>query len=435
MPDFQPFRGYRFSADLTNRLSQILSPPYDKVSRQQLPALWESDPLNAVRLILPPPDVATGDFMTESATEDGADWYEGARRYLDDWIRQGILKRDERAFYYYRQDFLLDGVSHTRWGVIGALGLEEKGETLLHERTFEGPKADRLRLMKATEANLGCIFMIATDPQGSLLQVAERLESPAVDCRTPEGDRHRVYLVTQPDAVQTTVSTMKDATFMIADGHHRYETARNYQAWLRQNGQLGPDSPANALMVYVAPVQQQGLVILPTHRVVRRLGVGWLDRPAEVDSIECRPVPGRLSDLMNELSRLSADDVALAATDGRKQALLVRKGEPDPALYEGVDPALRNLDVTFLHQVVLNRVLEVPEDAPGRISYFRDPQEALALVKESHSSGAFFLRSPEPERVIEVSKSGHRMPPKSTDFYPKVPAGLVIRLLREPPKA
>ncbi len=435
MPDFQPFRGYRYSPDLANRLSHILSPPYDKISRNQLPILWESDPLNAVRLVLPPPDMASGDFMTESATQEGADWYQGARRFLDSWIRQGILKRDETAFYYYRHDFSLDGERHTRWGVIGALGLEEKDETLLHERTFEGPKADRLRLMKATESNLSCIFIITADSQNTLLDVAGGLETPAVDCRTPEGDRHRVYITSQPQSVQATTEAMKGTTFMIADGHHRYETARNYRAWLQQTGSLTPDSPANALMVYVCPVGQDGLIILPTHRVVRQLGAGWIDRLAATDDVECRPVPGRLSDLLDQLDQLEEDQIALAATDGKQQALVLRKSGPDSDLYEGVAPALRNLDVTFLHQVVLSRLLEVPEDTPGRLSYFRDPQEALALVKESPSSGAFFLRPPKPERVMEVSRSGHRMPPKSTDFYPKIPTGLVIRLLREPPTA
>ncbi|MFH1740741.1 MAG: DUF1015 domain-containing protein [bacterium] len=432
MPDFLPFCGYRFSPDLENRFSQILAPPYDKISAKDLPVLWESDPFNCARLILPPPDVANGDFATQSATQRTTDWYSGARSFLDEWISKGILRRDDPSYYFYRQDFLLDGSMHSRWGVIGTLALKDDDETLLHERTFEGPKADRFQLLKETQANLCSIFAVATDPKRTLIRIAEGLSDPAVDCHTPDGIRHRVYFVTDQETIQATQEAFKTCTLMIADGHHRYETARNYRAWAREN--LDPSCwPAtDGVMVYACPIEQEGLVVLPTHRMIRDLSDCWLDCLAQHPGISSHEASGGLDDLLRDLHARPGNEVAVGATDGTRFVLLVRKGDADPELYRDVHPALRDLDVTFVHHMILKVVLEVDEMKTGRMSYFRNPQEALDRVIETPRSGALFLRPPRADQVMSVSQSGERMPQKSTDFFPKIPTGLVIRLLREP---
>lgn len=432
MSNFLPFCGYRFSPDLRDRLPGILAPPYDKISPQELSGLWESDPLNSVRLILPSPDIATGDFAVQSATQSSADWYPGACRFLNDWIRRGILQRDESVYYFYRQDFSLDGRSFSRWGVIGALALDDDGKTLMHEQTFEGPKADRFRLLKETQANVCSIFLVATDPDSVLIDIAARLKVPAIDCSTPDGVRHRLYVVTDQKTIEATRAAVSTSTLMIADGHHRYETAQNYRAWVRENMDASFWSPADAVMAYVCPMPQEGLIILPTHRVVRDLDEGWLERLTSQSGIRASGISGRLNNLLENLQTLREGDVGVGVTDGDRFLLVVR--DKDAETYETMHPALRQVDVVFLHQIILKHILKVPEGDAGRISYLRDPREAVALVKENPRAGAFFLRPPKPEQVMEVvSRSGRRMPQKSTDFFPKIPTGLAIRLLREPP--
>jgi uncharacterized protein (DUF1015 family) len=435
MPDFLPFCGYRFSPNLAERLPNMLAPPYDKISPQELWRLWQIDPLNAVRLVLPPPEMATGDFVTQSATQSSADWYAGARRFLDDWIRGGILRRDGPGYFFYRQDFPLDGRRFCRWGVIGALALTDHDETLPHEQTFEGPKADRFRLLKATQANVCSVFIVATDPQRTLITVAAELDQPAIDCSTPDGVRHRLYAITDQPTIQATRAAVSTSTLMIADGHHRYETARNYRAWVRGNMDPASQSPADAVMAYVCPMPQEGLVILPTHRVVHDLNPGWLDRLASQTCVEAQRVSGGVSDLLRDLEGLPETHVAVGATDGDQFLVLRRDERADPESYRTMHPALQNTDVMFLHHVILKHLVAAPEESAGRISYLGDPQEALALVKAKPRAGAFFLRPPKPEQVMEASRSGQRMPHKSTDFFPKIPTGLVIRLLREPPSA
>jgi len=433
MPDLVPFRGYRFSPDLGERLADILAPPYDNISPRDLRELWDSHPFNAARLVLPPPDIAGGDFAVQSATRTGADWYAGARHFLDDWIRQGVLEECEPGLYYYCQDFSLDGRGFRRWGVIGALALDDKDETLPHERTFEGPKADRFRLLKASQANVCSIFLVATDPQRVLIDIASKLDQPTIECRTRDGVRHRLYLVRDQNAIQTTRAAVRTSTLMIADGHHRYETARNYRAWVRENVDPAYWSAADAVMACVCPMPQEGLVILPTHRIVRDLSPGWLDRLSNQPGIAAGTVSGTLTHLLGQLQGLPQQDAAVGVTDGDRFQLLVWDNKADPETYRTVHPVLRNMDVTFLHRVILSQVLKVSEGDAARISYLRNPQEALAQVVAAPGSGAFFVRAPNPEQVMAVSRSGQRMPHKSTDFFPKIPTGLVIRLLREPP--
>ncbi len=434
MPDFSPFCGYRFSSALGTRISRILCPPYDKISRKDLPSFWEADPLNCARLILPPLDVAEGDFATESAAKESG-WYAGARRFLDNWIQQGYLIQDPLSFYFYCQEFLLDGKSLKRWGVLGALSLENNKKTFLHERTFEGPKADRFRLIKETQANLCSIFLIATDPDKALLGIASSLDYPQLDCFTPDGVRHKLYVVSDTEIIKQTRSALTNSTMMIADGHHRFETALNYRAWAAENCEKICLSFANYVMAYVSPVDQEGMIVLPTHRLVRHLGENWPDTLSKTKGIQLREIHGGVNGLLHELEKMPTTTVVFGATDGKRFYLVIRQGEPDAEMYRDVHPALRHLDVTFLHSVVLHNVFGIDESRSGAISYFRDPREATAAAGETPGSGAFFLRAPDPQTIMKVSESGERMPQKSTDFYPKIPTGLVIRLLREPPGA
>ncbi|HPA44413.1 MAG TPA: DUF1015 domain-containing protein [bacterium] len=432
MPDFSPFCGYRFSSALDARISRILSPPYDKISRKELPSLWEADPLNCSRLVLPPPDVAEGDFATESAAKV-SDWYAGSRRFLDNWIQEGFLVQDPLSFYFYCQEFLLDGKSYQRWGVLGALSLEDNRKTLLHERTFEGPKADRFRLIRETQANLCSIFLVATDPDRELLSIATNLDHPQLDCATPDGVRHKLHIVSDKETIERTRNALMNSTVMIADGHHRFETALNYRAWAAENLEENRQSPSNHVMAYVSPVDQEGMIVLPTHRLVRNLGDNWLDTLNRATNIVLREIHGSANELLHELRKMPETDVVLGATDGDQFHLVIRRREPSAEMYPDIHPALWNLDVTFLHSMVLRGILRVDESRSGAISYFRDPQEATTAAAEDPGSGVFFLRAPNPQTIMKVSESGERMPQKSTDFYPKIPTGLVIRLLREPP--
>lgn len=391
MPQLEPFVGIRYASD---DLKDILCPPYDIISPEQQRDLYERHPHNAVRL--------------ELALGEGVRRYESAAATFAEWIEAGTLGPDDGpCLYVYRQDFVApDGARHHVAGVIGALRLEPFGETsgvLPHERTMEGPKKDRLALLRACPVNVSPIYAIYRGG-GSLAGFFESLENRPTDVRVPDDDGilHRLWVIRAPAELEMLSSAHAVGPLVIADGHHRYETALAYQ---QENG---PEpGPHDFIMCFCVDADAEGLVVLPYNRALRSA----VDPPKLADRLQERfPETGsdghRFTFVLPDLDldvRVSDDEVVAAVGERARE--------------------WRDLDVVALHEAVFPAVL--PEGI-DELTFSKDPAHIRALVAEGWTAGVL-LRAVTAPAIVDVARSGERMPQKASYFWPKAATGLVFR--------
>ena len=400
MAAVRPLAGLRYDPARAGDVGQLLAPPYDVITAAEQAELYARSPYNVIRLILP------------REAERGA----AAARTLSEWIAAGILAPDpEPALYLYTQQFSLpDGSTRRRDGLLCRLRLEDfsSGVVRPHERTLPGPKADRLALLRATGANLSAIFGLYArpgEPVRELLAGAE-LGAPLVDV----SGWHQLWRVTDASVIARVEAALADQTIIIADGHHRYETALAYRDEQRGN------EAARYVLTYLANMEEEGVVILPTHRLVRgplRLGAAALAmRLAESFTVE----PA------DERRRRVAGEIDCVLPDRR---LRLRAGPAARERLRDLPPVLRGLAVECLRRAILEPILGVgPED----LEFTHDDEEAIAAVAAGRASAAFLLNPPSMAEVREVCLAGEVMPEKSTYFYPKLATGLVFSLVGPP---
>lgn len=405
-----PVRALRYSVERLGDLGAILAPPYDVVTPEGAAALRAKSPYNIVRITNP-----TG----------GDERYEEAAGTLKSWIGAGVLARDSQpSIYTHRHRFTVGGTTYARLGLWGLLRLEplEGGVVLPHERTMKGPRADRLALMRACGAQLSPIFVICSDPGDRVTRAMQELAAgePLVRAEFPAGEPHEIWRV-KSEALDALLSLVERGTFLIADGHHRYETALAYRDGLIEAG--APDNRRNAhehVLVYVVSEGDPGLLLLPTHRVVRG---GPLDCEKAV-----REAGDRFEVTRVEVERLADAAAAVEAKRGTATFLIYQHGQR-----YGWRIRLRNADarqavsaVTF-HELFLGQRLGLSEDEQiERLSYSRDAWEALNLARSGAAEAAAILAPPGVRQVRELAAAGVRLPPKTTYFWPKVPTGVAI---------
>jgi uncharacterized protein (DUF1015 family) len=432
MATIAPFYGIRYNANKIGDLSKVVTQPYDRIGAQLQDTYYKLHPYNIVRLI-----------RGQELDGDGADHnvYTRARDYCRTWLDAGYLLRDVApAFYVYHQTFTLpDGSELTRKAFITALQLVDfsEGIVLPHERTLSGPKADRLNLMRATAFNFELVFMLYPDPGNRINALFEQ----AIAAHAPDADvqevlekdvRQRMWAVTDPDVLSAVTAEMAPKTgLIIADGHHRYETALNYRNEMRQRD---PQAPANAAfnyaMISMVSMDDPGLVILPTHRLIYGYTAKTSAEILEGVSahFEVTPMEGRRV-LEAALAQATSQDRRLGFYDGKYYLLRLKS----PAIMDEVvperAPEWRQLDVSILHELIIERVMGITKqqvEAKQHIDYFRDLNQALAEVDAGQAQCVFILN---PTRITEVkacSGKGEKMPQKSTDFYPKMISGLAL---------
>jgi uncharacterized protein (DUF1015 family) len=396
----RPLAGLRYDPAHVGDVGLVLAPPYDVISPAEQTALYGRSPQNVVRLILPrEPDRAAASARTLRA-----------------WIESGVLVREAQpAIYLYSQQFSLpDGSTRRRDGIICRLRLEDfsRGIVRPHERTLPGPKADRLAILRATGANLSPILALYDRPGEAVRELvgAAALGPPVIDVSS----WHQLWPITDPAVNERVMAALADETVIIADGHHRYETALAYRDEQRGN------EAARYVLAYLANMEEEGVVILPTHRLVPgplALEPAVLEaRLRESFTVEPLPAVGRRSS--GEIDCLLPH---------RRVRLRVRPEAT--ARLAHLPPALRTLDVSLLHGLVLGPLLRVETE---RLAFTHEDEEAAEAVAAGRAAAAFLLNPPTMTEVRAVCLAGELMPEKSTYFFPKLATGLVFSLVGPP---
>ncbi len=425
MAEIRPFGGLRFT-EKAGEAAELCCPPYDIISEEQRLSYLRRNPYNIIRLELP---------------KDGEDPYRAAGETLNEWLRAEILQADPRPTYYvYREEFDALGKRMAIEGLICLVKIEEfdKGVVLPHEETLSKAKTDRFNLMKATGCNFSQIYSLYMDENRETPSLLGKATggSPVSEYTDPDGIHHSLWAVTDSAILEEVTRQFKDRKLYIADGHHRYETALNYRNHLRESGMAQPGDGADYVMMFLCDLQNPGLVVYPTHRIVHSLAefdaAALLERCEAVFDVR-RDIP------LNELQSVMSENYEQGNTvfgfydGGDRFTLLTLR---DTAALERRMPdagkALRELDVSVLHTLILEDLLGIDKQnmALGKnLRYTRELEEATAMREGVNC--AFLLNPTRVDEICAVAADGGKMPQKSTYFYPKLTTGLVMNRLIE----
>jgi uncharacterized protein (DUF1015 family) len=460
MAQVYPFHAYRYNASRVS-YERVLTQPYDKISPAMQEKYYAADAHNLIT-------IEKGRVSPDDAPQHNV--YTRAAEALESWIRDNIVLRDTASsFYAYTQEYTVPGTEQrrTRRGFIGAGKLEEysAGVVFRHEHTLSGPKADRLELLRHARMHTGQLFMLYSDEGrrvDAILAEAEAEAPPATELRDEYGVVHRLWVLWQPERVAAIREAMAKQKLVIADGHHRYETALTYRNERRASaGQSNPTAPCGgnspaseaaayegapyelAMMTFVN-TRSEGLTILPTHRVVanlpdfswpnmRRYLEPWFAAEAFPFADEGAKADARSRFLLRlvEARDQRAIGVYPAAESGKQAfyVLTLRSGADLSLLLPNVSPLQRELDVVLLHEGILEPALGITPQAvtaERNLTYEREAAAALDAVDRGAAQIAFLLNPCGVEQVVHIATSGEVMPQKSTDFYPKLLSGITM---------
>jgi uncharacterized protein (DUF1015 family) len=422
----EPFPALIFDTAKAGALCDLVAPPYDLVDAAEQDALYSRSPFNVIRLEL----------------NRDPDPYASAATTLGTWIHEGVLVRDGLpAFFHYNQRFEVNGRPLNRCGIIARVRLEpfSTGHILPHERTFPKAKEDRLKLLTATRTNVSPIFGLYRSPGSELKALLAKVAARPVafEATDDRGVVNEIRAITSSPEIAAIQDALAEIQIFIADGHHRYETALEYQRRRAAEANSAAVDGYDFVMMTLVAFDDPGLVILPTHRVVRAIA------PAALASFAVR---AREHFTVEEFSSVDVLVSALAQR-GRGALGVGLKGQAlrllslrDPAAMAaaapGLPPAVRDLDVARLHTLILDRICGIGADQVrrgGNISYTIDAPAALARVALGDAEGAFLMNPPAVDDVARVSASGATMPEKSTYFFPKLVTGMVLNPLDDRP--
>jgi uncharacterized protein (DUF1015 family) len=436
MAQIVPFRAWRYDPAKVE-LSRVVTQPYDKISPAMQQSYYAVSPYNLVRIILgqsEPTDSAAANVYTRAAT------------YFDTWRQQGILRHDpEPSIYRYVQRFTKPGSKEAleRAGFIALGKIEDYSDNVVfrHEQTLAKPKADRLELLRATRAHFGQLFMLYSDPEATIGRLLNVSVAPDVSVEDEYGVEHQLWMLSDAKLIAQVCSQMNDKKLIIADGHHRYETALNYRDECRTAAPSDTSqvAPYELVMMTFINMDAPGLVILPTHRVVHGLLSFSPDLFREqaqkyfsVDEVDASLNPARAAVILREAGH---SGTAMLAVTADRAFLLDTPRALGSSVFGDLSFRQQGLDVVQLHKCLLGAVLGISEEAireQRNVGYVRDIGEAMEQVRSHGANIAFLMNPARVRQVRDIALAGEVLPQKSTDFYPKLLSGLTIYALDQP---
>lgn len=418
MVSVRPFRATYYNPEAFADLERVISPPYDVISEAGQAALYDQDPHNFVRIDF-------GQQQPGDTDEDNV--YTRSEATLKRWREAGVFQTEAQpAFYLHNQTFTDRGHSYTRSDlfVMCRVGDYEPGQVLRHEKTLAGPKADRLALMTQTQAHLSPVYCVYEDPQQNLLALFGQIaQSPAVFSFAENDLQHDLYRITDAADIETIQAHFAERSLYIADGHHRYETARTFS---KAHPEL---EAAQYICMYLSALEDPGLVVWPYHRMVRP-SFEWpewsafLEQAAahfEITAIE-------KSQIQSSLDAVAANEMRLVVETPKGSWLFSRPAVLPEGIASERSATYRHLDVSVLHELILYQLADFPADKAKDPDFIRFSPEISVLQSYLESEGgvAFYLNATPLEALCQVADENETMPPKSTYFYPKVPSGLIF---------
>ena len=435
--NIKPFKAYRFNPEIVGNAGDCISPPYDVIDDNKREQLYNANPHNIVRIIL---------GKTTPADNDKNNQYTRAAEYLNDWIKSNALKQDAKdALYFYVQNFDLQGKNVQRYSFIALAELEAaSGKVKPHENTLDGPKADRLKLQLACKANFGLIFMLYADPALTAEKNAEILlkQTPALDFTDDLNVRHRIFPETDPNRIAAVKKMMDDKSCIIADGHHRYETAINYY---KQTG----DPAAKFQMMAFSNTESEALQVLATHRVAYNLPnftieklLADLKTDFTITNFNFDSDASK-QNAKKQMLALMADQFAhnknaygIYAANNAFYVATLKNPDAMKKMVPEMSDHWRNLNVSVLHKLILEKLLGIGQKelaTESNLDYVKDTENAITdcieKVDARQKQVVFFMNPEKMETIRQVTEVGEKMPQKSTYFYPKVFTGLTINKL------
>lgn len=421
--EIKPLEALVYNQDKVD-INDVIAPPYDVISSKYRDELYQRSPYNITRLIL----------------SNAEDPYEDASKSFDEWIKDGILIKTEKpVIFYLVQKYNSNGKEVTRKGFIARNKIEDFStrNILPHEFTMSGPKEDRLKLTKACRANFSQIFMVYSDPEKQIENAVDLSSAPFIDVTDDNGVRNTVWKIEDEQTIRLIEEVLKDKTLLIADGHHRYETALNYRNFLGENA-----GDANYVMSYFTNMDDD-LLIYPTHRIITK----WIEPYVLLETVKKYfdvkdynfTGANKLEikkEFLQAIEKSSKDKISMGLyMKNVNKFYLLTLREDVSGILDGfkVPEVLKNLDLTVLHKVILTKELGFTEEeqmAQDGIKYIKVENEAFDMIDSGKAEASFIMAYPKIEDIKRISTAGYRMPQKSTYFYPKLLSGIVINPLQ-----
>ncbi len=444
MADIFPFRAYRYNAAVVDP-AKVLTQPYDKITPAMAEKYAAASPYNLI-------PIEKGKTLPSDTPASNV--YTRAENTLEEWIRAKVIVQDAApSLYAYFQEYTVPGTTErrTRKGFIAVGRIEDysAGVVFRHEQTLSGPKADRMELLRHTQTHTGQLFMLYNDPAAridALLNKAAGSKKVEVELRDEYDVVHRLWPIIDVQTLETIRREMADKKLVIADGHHRYETAMAYRDERRaRDGRVDPNAPYEKVMMSVFNTVGEGLTILPTHRVVANVPNFSFEkiRAALANAFDVTPYPFKeSSDRAKVYGQFKSDlrkgaeqrAIGAYAGNGAFHIFVLKKDANLEDLLKGVSPAQRQLDVVLLHRLIIERGLNITQDAvktEKNITYEREMDTAIADVDAGRAQICFLLNPVSVETVAGMAMAGEVLPQKSTDFFPKLMSGITMYRLKD----
>ncbi len=422
----KPFKGLRFDTAVAGDISKVVCPPYDIISEEQRIGYINENENNIIRLELP---------------KEGENPYQEANEVLKKWIESGVITREDKdALYIYEEEFTAYGEIKKVKGIVCTVKIEEfsKGVVLPHEFTLSKAKEDRLNLMKATNCNFSQIYSLYMDEEKTTDAKIDALSQGKADFEFTDNDfvTHRMWITKDEEAIASICADFADKKLYIADGHHRYETALNYRNYCKENGLAHDGDGVDYQMMMLVNMEHPGLVVFPTHRIVRDLEnfdvQNAVNSCKDYFEVEEKTGTENIEKELDELFNNGKKAFGLYVGDNKWVKLVLKDDEILNTLLPNASKETKELDVTVLHTLILEKLFGIDAENMAKqinLTYVKKFNDAIECVDSKTAQCAFIMNPTKVTQIRDVAANGEKMPQKSTYFYPKLITGLVMNSL------